>query len=348
MEQQWERGAQEPHGFAGDGHDAQHERDRRDDDRHAGDRHAGDRHDGDRHDRGDGDRREGDRPRSASGATASGADRVTERWTVSEGESRVIDLDAVTALRVGIVGGSVDIVGHDEPTSRVEVHRVEGRDLSVTLEQGRLSISHPRVSWDDMWESVKALVAVRARTELSIVVPRHVALSLGQVSASALVTGLRSTASLSTVSGALQLESHEGDLELNTVSGDVEVSGGAGRLSVHAVSADVTASGALEEIGVDTVSGEVLLDVRGAPHSITANSVSGDVTVRLDAGQGVRATTHTVSGRGSVLGVTMPKRGGRHVIDGTSPFDLSASTVSGDVTVVPREGTDGRGSRSDA
>ncbi|GEK79872.1 DUF4097 family beta strand repeat-containing protein [Agrococcus baldri] len=285
---------------------------------------------------------EGEKPRSASGATSSGADSITERWTIAEGQSRVIDIDAVTALRVGIVGGSVDIVGHDEPTARVEVHRVEGRDLTVTLEQGRLSISHPKVSWDDVWESVKALVGVRARVELSIVVPRQVALSLGQVSASALVTGLRSRAGLSTVSGAMQIESHQGELDLNAVSGDVEVSGSTGRLSVHGVSATVTASGALDHVGVDTVSGEVLLDVTGSPRGISANSVSGDVTVRLDAGQGVRATTRTVSGRGSIVGVSMPKRGGRQTIDGVGAFDLSASTVSGDVTVVRRHsGADG-------
>lgn len=279
---------------------------------------------------------ESDAPRSASGARASGADAITERWTITEGQSRVIDLDAVSALRVGIVGGSVDIVGHDEPTARVEVHRVEGRDLAVTLEQGRLSISHPRMSWDDVWESVKALAGVRARVELSIVVPREVALSLGQVSASALVSGLRSRASLSTVSGAIQVESHTGDLDLNTVSGDLEVSGGAGRLSVHGVSASVTASGALEVVGIDTVSGDVLLDLQGTPRSITTNSVSGDVTVRLDAHQGIRATTRTVSGRGSIVGVAMPKRGGRESIAGTGQFDFSANTVSGDVTVVRR------------
>lgn len=278
------------------------------------------------------------KPRSASGAAASGADSITERWTIGEGQSRVIDLDAVAALRVGIVGGTVDIVGHDEPTARVEVHRVEGRDLTVTLEGGRLSISHPKVSWDDVWESVKALVGVRARVELSIVVPRQVALSLGQVSASALVAGLHSRASLSTVSGAMQIESHAGDLDLNTVSGDIEVSGGTGRLSVHGVSASVTASGALESIGIDTVSGDVLLDVHGSPRSMTANSVSGDVTVRIDAGQGVRATTRTVSGRGSIIGVAMPKRGGREVIGGVNAFDFSASTVSGNVTIMQRDG----------
>ncbi|MGM1028704.1 MAG: DUF4097 family beta strand repeat-containing protein [Actinomycetota bacterium] len=277
------------------------------------------------------------RPRSASGAAASGADAITERWVIGEGQSRVIDLDAVTALRVGIVAGSVDIVAHDEPTARVEVHRVEGRDLTVTLEQGRLSISHPRMSWDDVWQSVKALVGVRAKAELSILVPRDVTLSLAQVSASALVTGLASSATLSTVSGPVQVASHRGDLDLNTVSGDIEVSGGAGRLSVHGVSADVTASGELTEIGVDTVSGEVLLDVHGSPRSVTVNSVSADVTVRLDAGQGVRATTRTVSGRGTVAGRALPKRGGSEAVDGASTFSLVANTVSGDVTVVRRD-----------
>ncbi len=277
------------------------------------------------------------RPRSASGAAASGADTITERWAISEGQSRVIDLDAVTSLRAGIVGGSVDIVAHDEPTARVEVHRVEGRDLTVTLEQGRLSISHPRMSWDDVWQSVKALVGVRAKVELSILVPRHVVLSLGQVSASALVTGLGSRASLSTVSGPIQVASHRGDLELNTVSGDIEVSGGAGRLSVHGVSANVTASGELTELGIDTVSGEVLLDVHGSPRSITVNSVSADITVRLDAGQGVRATTRTVSGRGTIVGRAVPKRGGSEVVDGADVFPLSANTVSGSVTVMRRD-----------
>lgn len=277
------------------------------------------------------------RPRSASGASASGADTITEQWTVRDGESRVIDIDAVRALRVGIVGGSVDIVGHDEPTARVEVHRVEGRDLTVTLEQGRLSISHPRVSWDEVWESVKALVGVRAKVELSIVVPRETALSLGQVTASALVSGLSHRAGLSTVSGGMQVEAHQGDLELNTVSGDLEVSGGAGRLSVHGVSAAVTASGRFAEIGIDTVSGEVLLDVHGSPRSISVNSVSADITARLDAGQGVRATTRTVSGRSTVVGRALPKRGGSETIDGTNPFSLQANTVSGDVTVVRRD-----------
>ncbi|WP_306233074.1 DUF4097 family beta strand repeat-containing protein [Agrococcus beijingensis] len=277
------------------------------------------------------------RPRSASGAAASGADTITEQWTIRDGESRVIDIDAVRALRVGIVGGSVDIVGHDEPAARVEVHRVEGRDLTVTLEQGRLSISHPKVSWDDVWESVKALVGVRAKVELSILVPRETVLSLGQVNASALVSGLGGKATLSTVSGGMQVEAHHGDLELNTVSGDLEVSGGAGRLAVHGVSSDITASGRFDEIGIDTVSGEVLLDVHGSPRSISVNSVSADVTTRLDAGQAVRATTRTVSGKGTIVGRSLPRRGGSEAVDGTNAFNLQANTVSGDVTVVRRD-----------
>ena len=176
-----------------------------------------------------------------------------------------------------------------------------------------------------------------AKVELSILVPRHVALSLGQVSASALVSGLAARATLSTVSGPLQVESHRGDLDLNTVSGDVEVSGGAGRLAVNGVSASVTATGALQEVGVDTVSGEVLLDVHGAPRSITVNTVSADVTLRLDADQGVRATTRTVSGRGRIVGRAVPKRGGTEVVEGTNAFRFAANTVSGAVTVVRRD-----------
>lgn len=282
---------------------------------------------------GDGDTR----PRSASGASASGADSITERWTIQEGQSRVIDIDAVHALKVGIVGGSVDIVGHDEATARVEVHRVEGPDLAVSLEQGRLQVAHMRMSWDDVWSSIRSLAGGRARVELSILVPRDVDLTLGQVTASGLISGLQARASASTVSGALQVESHRGPLDVNTVSGDVEASDVGGRVNVHSISGEVAISGALEEAGVDTVSGDVLLDVHGSPRAISVNAVSADVAVRLDADQGARVSTRTVSGRGTVGGRALPKRGGNESLEGRQPFGLSANTVSGAVTVVRRD-----------
>ena len=83
-----------------------------------------------------------------------------------------------------------------------------------------------------------------------------------------------------------------------------------------------------------------LIDTPGYPDfrgpALSALAAVETVLMVVDADQGVRATTRTVSGRGSIVGRAMPKRGGRESVDGASAFDFSASTVSGDVTVVRR------------
>ena len=52
-----------------------------------------------------------------------------EKWLV-EGE-KVIDIEMIRKLKVSLIAGQVDIVGHDEPGARVEVHSVRGKALKV-------------------------------------------------------------------------------------------------------------------------------------------------------------------------------------------------------------------------
>ena len=54
-----------------------------------------------------------------------------EKWLIQPGESHTIDVELVRALKVGFIGGQIDIVGHDEPGARIEVHSVTGRDLKI-------------------------------------------------------------------------------------------------------------------------------------------------------------------------------------------------------------------------
>ena len=53
-----------------------------------------------------------------------------ETWLVS-GE-KVIDVDGVRRLKVALVAGQINVVGHDEPTARIEVHSVGGRELKIS------------------------------------------------------------------------------------------------------------------------------------------------------------------------------------------------------------------------
>ena len=85
-------------------------------------------------------------------------------------------------LKVGLVSGQVDIVGHDEPGVRVEVHSVSGKDLNQ-LDGDTLEIDHPQLRWDNLIDVFRSWPAARA--DVSILVPRDVALKLGVVSATA-------------------------------------------------------------------------------------------------------------------------------------------------------------------
>jgi hypothetical protein len=260
-----------------------------------------------------------------------------EEWVIDG--PKTIDLAGIDRLKVGLIGGQVDIVGHDEPETRVEVHSVSGRDLRIAVEGGRLEIDHPQLRWDN-WLEVMRTFRASARADVSVLVPRAIALKLGVVSASALVSGIRGDASLSTVSGDLVVDAVQGDLQLNAVSGEIAVRDHVGRVVVHTVSGDVTASGELTSFSSDGVSADVFLDLSGPAGSVAVNTVSGSVTARIDADIPVDYTVSSASGRlqldgdrptvvrGRYLGSSGPAGGER--------LGFTVNSVSGNVNVLHR------------
>ncbi len=258
-----------------------------------------------------------------------------EKWLVSG--PKVIDLELVRRLKVGLVGGQVDIVAHDEPTARVEVHSVTGRELKITLDGDTLEVDHPQLSWDNWLDAVRAFKGT-AKADLSIMVPRAVALHLGVVSADALVSGLTDDAAISTVGGSIVVDSVTGDLQLNAVNAELTVRNHTGNVNVHTVSGDLTVSGAVHRLSSDGVSGDVFLDLTGIPDDVRVNTVSGAVTMRLDDGVPARYRIHTVSGKlqlddSSVRGTRGSFTGSYGELD-KSWVDFTANTVSGDVSVL--------------
>jgi DUF4097 and DUF4098 domain-containing protein YvlB len=258
-----------------------------------------------------------------------------EKWLVTG--PKVIDLEAVRRLKVGLVGGQVDIVAHDEPSTRVEVHSVTGRDLKISLDGDVLEIDHPQLGWENWLEAIRAFTGT-AKADLSIMVPRAVALRLGVVSAEALVSGLTEDAVVSTVGGSVVVDSLVGDLQLNAVNAELSVRNHTGNVNVNTVSGDVTASGAVHRFSCDGVSGDVFLDFTGVPDDVRVNTVSGGITLRLDDGVPARYRIHTVSGKlqlddGAVSGARGKYTGSYGQLD-KSWLDFSANTVSGNVSVL--------------
>lgn len=263
-----------------------------------------------------------------------------EKWLVTPGQAKVIDVEVVRSLKVGMIGGKIDVIGHDEPGTRIEVHSVTGKDLKISIDGDTLEIDHPQLRWDNFIE-VFASFRGTAKADVSIMVPRDVALKLGVISADALISGLTNGARLSTVSGDIVVDGVTGDLELNAVNGEMSVRGLEGGIIAHTVSGDCTASGAIRRFSLDGVNSEVFLDIEGTPDSINTNTVSGNLTVRLGADVATRYRLNTVSGTLQLDDQTIRGTFGKGyesstgTLDG-SWLDLQANSVSGDITVVRR------------
>lgn len=267
-----------------------------------------------------------------------------EKWIIHPGETRVIDIETVRTLKIGLVGGQIDVIAHDEPGARIEVHGVTVKDLRIEVDGDRVEIDHPQLRWDNFLEVFRNFGAGGPKAEISVAVPREVALTLGVVSASALVSGLRENASLNTVSGDIIVDGITGDLSVNAVSGDVQARELVGSLSANSVSGDVAATGVLRKATIDTVSGSALIDSAGETLTVGINTVSGNATVRLDEGYPANYVVRSVSGRvqidgvvrsGSGSGPTTNYQGSVGELSG-SFADVRAHSVSGDVTVLRR------------
>ncbi|MGY6498858.1 MAG: DUF4097 family beta strand repeat-containing protein [Microcella sp.] len=261
-----------------------------------------------------------------------------ETWIVSD--PTTIDLELVRSVKVGLIGGQVDIVAHDEPGARIEVHGVTGRDLKIALEGDRLVVDHLDKRWTeflDMFRSYRG----SSKAEVSILVPRSAALTFGVVTATALISGLHSDVSVSTVSGDVVVDGVVGDLSVNAVSGEVSVRGHHGDVSAKTVSGDLTVSGEVFRFRGNTVSGDTFVDLHGLPDMVSQKSVSGDLTVRLDAGVPTQYRITTLSGAlqlddARVTGVRGQYEGRFGELHGRFT-EVVASTVSGDVSVVHAE-----------
>ena len=264
-----------------------------------------------------------------------------EKWLISPGDTRVIDVPATPKLKIGLVGGQVDVIAHDEPTIRIEVHNVTLKDLRIELTSDLLEIDHAQLRWDNFLEVFRNFTTTGPKAEISVAVPRSIALTLGVVSASALVAGLENGAKLNTVSGDIVVDGLTGDLSVNAVSGDVQVRSLDGTLGANSVSGEVAATGSIRKATIDTVSGDLLVDSTGRVDAVSLNTVSGESTVRLDEGHAANYVLRSVSGRVVVDGVKRSSSGPTNWVDSEGELsgsfvDVRANSVSGAITVLRR------------
>jgi putative adhesin len=214
------------------------------------------------------------------------------KWTVEAPTS--LEFDDVTELRVRLIAGSVAVLATTAKPS-LEVSSIEGDPLTVTHEDGVLTVAHENLNWEGL---LKWLRPQRHAATVTVSVPRKCRAQVGVVSAAAVMSGISARASVKSVSGGITLDGVTGDVDANTVSGAVEAQGINGKLNFNTVSGDLTlADGWLERLDVNGVSGDVTADLDLDPlGGMQVTTVSGEVMLRLPAEADARVNLHSVSG----------------------------------------------------
>ncbi|MCF3140168.1 DUF4097 family beta strand repeat-containing protein [Paenarthrobacter sp. AR 02] len=219
-----------------------------------------------------------------------------ELWTVTGPQT--IEVDHVRSLKLGIVKGRFDVVSHDEDFVRIEISEITGDPLTVTLVDGRLEVRHQLQGPQGWFRNLMGTVNNTSTNSVvvGIALPHGVDVEAGTVSGDGMVSGTDARTRLNTVSGSVMADGTSGELHVNTVSGEVIARNHDGVLTAKSVSGEVTASGTFKNVRANTVSGDLSFDLLDYTNDLGANSVSGDLTIRLPHDVGLDIVAKSASG----------------------------------------------------
>lgn len=219
-----------------------------------------------------------------------------QQWSITSPQT--IDVDGVTSLKLGMVRGRFDVVTHQEPGARIEVSDVHGDPVAVSVTGGRLEVRHQLHGAQGWFKNLMGTVSHHSENSavISIALPAGADVEAGIVNGEGLVSGTSGHTRLNTVSGTVTAEGTHGQLDFNTVSGEMSARHHTGVFTAKSVSGAVTASGELTNVRASTVSGALSLDLHGYTQDVGANSVSGDLTIRLPHDVGVDLIAKSASG----------------------------------------------------
>ncbi|MEU8519272.1 DUF4097 family beta strand repeat-containing protein [Streptomyces sp. NBC_01216] len=269
-------------------------------------------------------------------------------WSVAEPRKLTLT-EPVTHLRVRLVNGTVNVVGTDEPATRLEVSAIDGPPLIVTQEGSTLTVSYEDLHWKGFlkWFDRKG----HHRTAVvSLAVPASADVEVGAVGAGTVISGIKGRTHVRGVSGDTTLLGLSGPVHAESVSGDLEAHSVTGALRVNSVTGDVTViEGSGGSVKAETVSGDMVIDLDtpdpDAPSTdIRLSSVSGEVAVRLPHPTDARVEANTTSGALSNAFADLRVHGqwGTKSITGTlgdGRGTLRATTVSGSIALLRRPET---------
>ena len=285
---------------------------------------------------------------------------MSQSWSIEapqrielDGPVRSVKLNAV-ACRFNVIGTKSGEIGNggepeDAPPQGanpvLEVTKVVGPPLDVTLEDGHLVIRHRALGQSNMFGWLFG--HNRMEVELTLAVPADCATRVNIVSGSVVASALRRDVSIRTVSGDVTLAGLSGGTRAETVSGTITAEQVVGDLRVNAVSGSITViAGAGRAIDLSAVSGTIALDLENPmPRSVKVNCVSGSITARLPYKPDVTVDVKASNGRAtSAFPELSVERvhNSQHLAGslGTGSARLSGHIMSGAVTLLRRDADD--------
>ena len=269
-------------------------------------------------------------------------------WSVAE--PRKLTFDApVSDLRVRIVNGTVNVVGTDEGSARLEISEIDGPPLVVTQEHGTLTVAYEDLPWKGFlkWLDRKGW---RRSAVVSLAVPATTRVEVGVVGAAAVVSGISGPSVVRGVTGDTTLVSLSGSVRAETVSGNLEAQAVTGDLRFNSVSGDLTVvEGSGPSVRAESVSGSMIVDLDpDGPTDVRLTNVSGEIAIRLPhpADADVEANTASGSISNAFDGLRVHGQWGAHKITGrlgAGTGKLRATTVSGSIALLRRPATEDEG-----
>lgn len=267
-------------------------------------------------------------------------------WSVIEPQKLTFD-DPVTELHVRIVNGTVNVVGTDEVSARLQVSEIDGPPLVVTHGDGTLTVAYEDLPWRGLlkWLDRKGW---RRHVVVSLAVPATTRVEVGMLGAGTMVSGIEGGVQVKGVSGDTTLVGLSGPVRVETVSGNLEAQAVTGDLRFSSVSGDLTVvEGAGSSVKADSVSGSMIVDLNpvGRPTDISLANVSGEIAIRLPHPADAEVEANTASGVVSSafedLRVT-GQWGAKKITGrlGTGNGKLKATTASGSIALLRRPPTE--------
>ncbi|MFI1417216.1 DUF4097 family beta strand repeat-containing protein [Streptomyces sp. NPDC020731] len=262
-------------------------------------------------------------------------------WSVAEPTKLTFDAP-VSELHVRIVNGTVNVVGTDEGSARLQVSDIEGPPLVVTQKDGTLTVAYDDLPWRGFLKWLDRKGRCRSAT-VSLAVPARTRVEVGVVGAGAVVSGISGPAAVKGVAGDTTLVALSGPVRADTVSGSVEAQSVTGDLRFASVSGDLTVvEGSGPSVRADTVSGSMIVDLDPeGPTDVRLTSVSGEIAIRLPDPADAEVEANTASGAISNAFDDLRVQGhwGAHNLTGrlgAGSGKLRATTVSGSIALLRR------------